>query len=168
MIESGIVRELVEQVLDGSESYLVDVIVKPGNFIVVEIDNDEGVDIAECVLISRFIEENLDREAEDYELEVGSAGVTSPLKTVRQFQKNIGNKMEILTRKGVKFTGILTGADEDGFEVSVTKMVKQEGAKRKVEVTETTKYNYDDVKYVKYSFIKPLFLLKNTHYTEKF
>ena len=152
MIDSNIVRELAIEALNGSESYLVDVVVKPGNSIVVEIDIDEGVDIAEFVKICRHIEESLDRESEDYELEVGSAGVTSPLKIPRQFVKNIGNKVEVLIRGGIKLTGVLAGADQDGFVVTTTKMVKLEGAKRKSEVSEDTRYAYDEVKYVKYSF----------------
>ena len=150
MIDKHVVAALAEEKLKESESYLVDVQVKPGNLIVVEIDNDEGIDIEECILISKHIEANLDREAEDFELEVGSAGITAPFKVTRQYQKNIGNEVEVLSRNGIKQYGILKSADDAGFVITVTKKVKPEGAKRKIEVEEDNAYGYDEVKYVKY------------------
>ena len=152
MIGKNIVISLVEEALAGSESFLVDVIVKPGNLIVVEIDNDEGVDIDECVKISKHIEESLDREAEDYELEVGSAGLTSPFKVLRQYQKNIGNPVEVLSKDGKKIAGLMKEADEDGFTITVMVKEKPEGSKRKIDVEHDIRYKYDEVKYVKYKF----------------
>lgn len=154
MIDKMVVTERAEQFLrdSESESFLVDVLVKPGNLIVVEIDSEEGIDIDECVALSRFIEAGLDREVEDFELEVGSAGITSPFKVLRQYQKNIGNPVEVLSRTGIKTTGVLKSADEHGFVVGVTKMVKPEGAKRKMAVEEDLPFKYDDIKYTKYSF----------------
>lgn len=154
MIDKDVVKALVEEKLreSGSESFLVDVMVKPGNLVVVEIDSEVGIDIDECVAISRFIEAGLDREAEDYELEVGSAGVTSPLKVLRQYVKNIGNPVEVLTRAGIKLSGVLTDANEAGFTLTVSKQVKPEGAKRKMTVEENMPFGYDEVKYVKYKF----------------
>ena len=150
MIDKHVVAALAEEKLKESASYLVDVQVKPGNLIVVEIDNNEGIDIEECILISKHIEANLDREAEDFELEVGSAGITAPFKVTRQYQKNIGNEVEVLSRNGIKQYGILKSADDAGFVITVTKKVKPEGAKRKIEVEEDHAYGYDEVKYVKY------------------
>ncbi|MGL5786194.1 MAG: ribosome assembly cofactor RimP [Bacteroidales bacterium] len=150
MIVKDTVYQLVEQALADSESYIVDVIVRPGNQIIVELDNDEGMDLDECIRVNRFIEEHLDREVEDYELEVGSAGVTSPFKILRQYQKNIGNEVEVLTKDGRKFTAVLKDANDDNFTVTTTKRVKLEGEKRKRDVEEDTTYSYDDVKYCKY------------------
>lgn len=150
MIVKDTVYQLVEEALTDSESYIVDVIVRPGNQIIVELDNDEGMDLDECIRVNHFIEEHLDREVEDYELEVGSAGVTSPFKILRQYQKNIGNEVEVLTKDGRKFTAVLKDANEDNFTVTTTKRVKLEGEKRKRDVEEDTTYNYADVKYCKY------------------
>jgi ribosome maturation factor RimP len=154
MIDKSLVAERAQQYLDesGSDSFLVDVAVKPGNYIVVEIDSVEGIDIEECVALSRFIEAGLDRDAEDFELEVGSAGITSPFKVLRQYEKNIGNQVEVLTRAGIKMSGVLTEADADGFVIVVTKLVKLEGAKRKTAVEENVRLAYDEVKYTKYKF----------------
>jgi ribosome maturation factor RimP len=96
------------------------------------------------------LEEHLDRDVEDYELEVGSAGITSPFKVLRQYVKNIGNEVEMLLKNGSKLTGVLKSADENGVVVSVEKKVKPEGAKRKVTVVEDESYTFDEIKYTKY------------------
>ncbi len=140
----------VEEGLQGTDYFVVDVTVQPGNTIVVEIDNREGVDIDRCVELSRFIESKLDRDTEDFELEVGSAGLTSPFKVLGQYRKNIGNEVEVLTKGGVKLSGVLKDAGEECFTVTITKKVKPENAKRKIEVEEDLTFAYDEVKYTKY------------------
>lgn len=150
MIDKNELARLIEEKLASSSNYLVDVQVKPGNLIVVEIDNDETVGIDDCVELSRYIETALDRDKEDFELEVGSAGITSPLKVLRQYKKYIGKEVELLLTKGVKVTGVLKYADENGIVVVVEKKVKPEGAKRKVLVEEEQAYAFEEIKYTKY------------------
>lgn len=150
MIEKNVVSKLVEEKLASSDNYLVDVIIKPGNLIIVEIDNDEAVSIDDCVELSRYLEEHLDRDVEDYELEVGSAGITSPFKILRQYRKNIGNEVEMLLASGTKLTGMLKDAREEGVVITVQKQVKAEGAKRKTTVEEDQSYTFDEIKYTKY------------------
>ena len=150
MIEKAVVTQLVEEHLQASNSYLVDVAIKPGNYIVVEIDSDDSVSIDDCVALSQYIEAHLDRDVEDYELEVGSAGITSPFKVLRQYQKNIGNEVEMLLKSGTKKVGVLTAVDIAGATISVEKKVKPEGAKRPVMVTEEEKYPFEEIKYTKY------------------
>ena len=136
MITRDVIVQLAEEKLASSANYLVDVEIRPGNVIVVEIDNDEAVSIDDCVELSRYIEEHLDRDAEDFELEVGSAGITSPFKVLRQYQKNVGNEVEVWLAEGGKLTGVLKSADETGIVLMVQKQVKPEGAKRKITVEE--------------------------------
>ena len=150
MIEKAVVTQLVEEYLQASNPYLVEVAIKPGNYIVVEIDSDESVSIDDCVALSQYIEAHLDRDVEDYELEVGSAGITSPFKVLRQYQKNIGNEVEMLLKSGSKKVGVLTAVDIAGATISVEKKVKPEGAKRPVMVTEEEKYPFEEIKYTKY------------------
>ena len=150
MIDKQTIYSIVEQGLQGSACFLVDVNVAPGNVISVEIDNKEGVDIERCEKLHRFIEAHLDRDVEDYELEVGSAGITAPFKVVAQYRKNVGNEVETLTTDGRKLTGVLDRCDDEGFVLSVVKKVKPEGAKRKIEVTEEVPLKYNEVKYTKY------------------
>lgn len=150
MIDKQTIYSIVEQGLQGSDCFLVDVNVAPGNVISVEIDNKEGVDIERCEKLHRFIEAHLDRDVEDYELEVGSAGITAPFKVVAQYRKNVGNEVETLTTDGRKLTGVLDRCDDEGFVLSVVKKVKPEGVKRKIEETEEVPLKYNEVKYTKY------------------
>lgn len=150
MIDKNVVTQLVEEKLASSENYLVDVVIKPGNLIIVEIDNDEGVCIDDCVELSRYLEAHLDRDVEDYELEVGSAGITSPLKVLRQYVKNIGNEVEVQLKNGTKLSGVLKSAADEGIVLTVEKQVKPEGAKRKMTVQEDQFYTFDEIKYTKY------------------
>ena len=150
MIEKNLLTDLVEAYLKDSPNYLVDLSVGTDNVIIIEIDNDQGVDIDDCVALSRHLESNLDREKEDFELTVTSAGLTSPFKTLRQYRKYEGREVEVLSRKGQKVTGRLKSSDENGFLLTVTKKVKPEGAKRKTEVEEDLRFTFDEVKYTKY------------------
>lgn len=150
MIEKSVVSQLAEEKLASSDNYLVDVVIKPGNLIVVEIDNDEGVCVEDCAVLSRFLEEHFDREVEDFELEVGSAGITSPFKILRQYVKNVGNEVEMLLKSGVKLEGVLKSADENGVVVVIEKQVKPEGSKRKVTIQEEQSYTFEEIKYTKY------------------
>ena len=150
MIDKEIVQRLAENFLENSSHYLVGVDIHPNNHIVVEIDSDQSVGIDDCVALSRYIESQLDREVEDFELEVGSAGITQPFKILRQYQKNIGNEVETLTRTGKKISGILQSAGEHQFTVRIEKQVKPEGAKRKISVEEELTFSYDEIKSTKY------------------
>ena len=147
MIDKNTVNQLVSDFLTDKDCFLVDVQVQPGNFIVVEIDSETGVDIDTCCAISRHVEANLDREVEDYELEVGSTGLTAPFKVLRQYKKNIGNEVEVLAG-GKKMVGTLLAADENGFSIEVAKKVKGQ----KQPVLEQISLTYAEVKYTKYNF----------------
>lgn len=153
MIEKKEIVTYAEEFLKDSIDYLVDITITPGNIISVEIDNDEGVDLDRCISLSRYIESKLDREIEDFELTVGSSGLTSPFKIKRQYKKHIGKEVEVLTKNGMKQSGVLTTADNDGFSIEIAKMVKHEGAKRKVEIKEVHSYDYEEIKYTKYKII---------------
>lgn len=150
MIDKNVVTRIVEEWLEGKDYFLVDVLVSPDDKIVVEIDHAEGVWIDDCVELSRYIESKLNREEEDYELEVGSAGIGQPFKVLKQYQIHIGKDVEVLTKDGKKWTGILNDANEQNFTIIVTKKVKPEGAKRPKLVEEAVTFTYDEIKYTKY------------------
>lgn len=150
MIKKEIVTGIVDEFLINSDNYAIDIQVKPDNTILVEIDNDRAVSIDDCISLSKFIESKLDRDAEDYELEVGSAGIGQPFKILRQYLKNVGNEVEILTKTGVRHTGILKAADAEAFVLTVEKQVKPDGAKRKVTVEEDLTFPYGEIKHTKY------------------
>ena len=150
MIEKKTVSQIVEEWLEGKDYFLVEVTVSPDDKIVVEIDHAEGVWIEDCVELSRFIESKLNREEEDYELEVGSAGIGQPFKVLQQDYNHVGSDVEVLTKDGRKLTGVLKDADEEKFVVAVQKKVKVEGAKRPKLMEEDEIFRYDEIKYTKY------------------
>ena len=150
MIDKQALKQFIEQRLEGTDYFLVDLSVNAANEIKIEIDSMEGVDIDFCVELSREIEEAFPREPEDYELEVGSAGLTSPFKVLKQFEKNIGNKVEVLTADGRKLRGTLTEASPESFTIETMVKVKPEGAKRPVEQPKPETFAYSQVKSVVY------------------
>jgi len=150
MIEKKTVTALVDEWLEGKDYFLVDVTVSPDDRIVVEIDHADGVWIEDCVELSRHIEAGLNRDEEDYELEVGSAGIGQPFKVVQQYYNHIGEQVEVLAKDGKKYTGELKDANENNFTVSVSKKVKAEGEKRPKLVEEDMTFAYDEIKYTKY------------------
>ena len=107
MITSEAIIELVEEHVGGTDIFLVEVVVKPGNAIRVHVDRPEGISIDQCVKISRFLNEQLDRDVEDYSLEVSSPGLGAPLRVKQQYEKNIGRRIEIYLSDGSREEGIL-------------------------------------------------------------
>ena len=150
MIDSTKVRELVGQWLAGKDYFLTDLTVTPDNCITVEIDHADGVWIEDCVQLSRYIEDNLSRDDEDYELEVGSAGLGQPFKVLRQWQNHIGKQVEILTRDGRKLRGTLTAVDESQATLAIPTKVTVEGRKRPVVQDIETTTAMSDIKSGRY------------------
>lgn len=132
MIDKKELQTFVEGQLKDSEYFLTDIKITPSNEITVEIDSITPGDIEECVRLTRAIEEAFDRDVEDYELEVGTAGLTSPLKVRRQYDKYIGQDLEVLTSDGRKLHGMLRSADDNGIILVVERKVKREGQKKPI------------------------------------
>lgn len=152
MIDKQQLAECVEHALEGTDVFIVEIKTSPDNNIVVELDSDSSMDVDTCARVTREIEAAFDREVEDYSLEVGSAGLTAPLRTERQYRKNIGNSLDILTADGRKFTALLTEVTPGGITVEVSRKVKEPGAKRPVMVQEPLELTYDNIKKATYHF----------------
>jgi ribosome maturation factor RimP len=150
MIDRQKVMELAEEWLADKEYFLVDVVISKDDKITVEIDHAEGVWIEDCAELSRHIESGLSRDSEDYELEVGSAGLGQPFKVVQQYKNHIGLEVEVLGKDGKKYKGILKSVLEDSFVLTVSRKEKIEGAKRPQLVEVDLNFTYDEVKYTKY------------------
>ncbi len=150
MILKETVNQIVENFLIDKDYYLVDIKITLDNRISVEIDSFDGVSIEFCAELNRHIESQFDREVEDFELEVSSAGLTEPFKVLKQYEKNIGNEVETLTKTGKKFSGILSEVNETGFVLQTEKTEKPEGSKRKVTVIENLPFTYEEIKHTKY------------------
>ncbi len=150
MIVKDTVIQIVEQFISKTEYYLIDVNITPDNRISVEIDSFNGVSIDFCAELNHFISSQIDRETEDYELQVSSAGLTEPFKVLKQYEKNIGNEVEVLTKAGKKFSGILKEANEISFVLTIEKTEKPEGSKRKIVTEDEIAFLYQDIKTTKY------------------
>ena len=150
MINKDTVRSIVEEWLDGKEYFLVDIEISPDDRIVVEIDHADGVWIEDCVALSRYIEDHLSRDEEDYELEVGSAGLGQPFKVPQQYHCFVGKDVEVLDADGKKYKGVLKSVNGGDFTVTVEEKQKVEGKKRPQLVSVDRTFQMDTVKYTKY------------------
>ncbi|MFP5470514.1 MAG: ribosome assembly cofactor RimP [Bacteroidia bacterium] len=152
MIEKQTIIKLAQERIDelNNGTFLVDINVVSGNKIMVEIDNlNGGVSISDCVSVSRNIEHNLDRETQDFELEVSSPGLNKPFKVMQQYHKNIGKNVKVaLTPIGSK-EGKLVSVTTEKIELESTEKVRVEGKKKKELITTTTEIPFNQIKETK-------------------
>lgn len=142
-------REKIVQLTGGKleeDMFLVDVTVTPMNVIHVEVDSFSGLTIDQCVAISRHIESNLDRETEDFALEVSSPGADQPFKVPQQYTKNKGREVEVMTLDGTILKGILTDSNAGGIVIHAAVKEKQEGSNRKKLVEKDISLPYSEIK----------------------
>ena len=151
MIDKNDIITAVEHAIHGTALFLVDVAVSKDNVVTVEVDAITGnVAIDDCVAITRAVYAEVDRDKEDYELEVGSSGLTSPFKVKAQYEKNIGNEVEVLAIDGKKHKGVLCAVTNDDFTIMETRKLKPEGAKRPIMVEQPQTFKYSETKQTKY------------------
>lgn len=152
MINKNVITTAVEEWLQKGDYYLVDVEMTPDDRIVIEIDHADGVWIEDCADLSRHLQERLGEELDNYELEVGSAGIGQPFKVVQQYRNHIGKEVEVMEQNGQKVQGLLKEVSEDGTTFTVTAKEKQrvEGKKRPVLAEVDKTFAVAGVKYCKY------------------
>jgi ribosome maturation factor RimP len=143
MINADDIRKAVEEKIEGTDKFVVEVKVKAGNRITVLLDSDTSLNIDDCARITRHIGSVFDRETEDYELMVSSAGIDQPYRLLRQYIKNIGREVEVSLNDKTTFTGKLVAADETGIKVYIKTKVK------KVETEETREIPFTEIKQTK-------------------
>lgn len=145
MVDKQLVTQAAMEWLKEKDYFLVDINITPDNKITIEIDNQDGVWIEDCASLSRHIESLLNRDREDYELEVGSAGINKPFKVIQQYTSHIGQNIETLTKDGHKIKGTLTHADNLTFTIqpTISKKKKQQNTPQPITL------NYNQVKYTK-------------------
>jgi ribosome maturation factor RimP len=149
MIDNKLIIKLVEEHCLEREIYPVEVLVSTNNRIMVLIDADQGVTIENCIALSRHIEGNLDREQQDFELEVSSAGLDQPLKIVRQYLKNIGRRVKVKQLDGKSLIGVLLSANEHQFVIESEVKVLPEGKKKKITVKKEFTFDYTNIQSTK-------------------
>jgi len=141
MIEKQKIQGLVEEFINGTGLFLVTVKVSNANRIIVLADKNEGITIDECAAIHRHIENGLDRDKEDFELQVSSPGLDMPFGVIEQYFKNEGKKVEVLENEGSKFTGKLKNVTTGGFELETEKKTKG----RAIELKDMS-FNFEQIK----------------------
>lgn len=146
MISKENILSLIEEKLSESQYFLVSLDVSSGNKIKLIIDSMKGITIEECVQFSRLIEHNLDREEEDFELEVTSPGLTTPLKVKEQYIKNIDRELDVFVEgNDKKITGKLLEVKENYILLYEVKRMKVEGHKKKQLVKTEHKIEFDSI-----------------------
>lgn len=139
------VEKLAEQVFEENKNlFLISLDMNSANHIKIVIDGDEGVSVNDCITVSRGIEHNLDREEEDFSLEVTSAGVSEPLSLPRQYRKNIGRRLKVKTEND-KFEGDLLAADEKEIKLAWKSREPKPVGKGKVTVDKEATLSYDEI-----------------------
>jgi ribosome maturation factor RimP len=141
MIERTKIESLVNESITGTGIFLVAVKVSSANRITVLVDTLKGITIDECASIHRHIEKNLDRDVEDFELQVSSPGLDMPFGVIEQYFKNEGHKVEVMDIEGNITSGILKNVTSGGFELEVEVKVKGKAK----EIREQS-FNFDQIK----------------------
>ena len=149
MINKQTIISLIKSHFEGSDKFIVDVKVLAGNKIEVYIDAPKHIVIADCVELSRFIEGHLDREKEDFELQVSSPGATESFKVLDQYRKYKETKVKVVTKDGKKYEGVLKEANDDTFVIEETRREKKIVGKGNQTVIENITIAYNNVKETK-------------------
>lgn len=149
MIDTKKIIAAAERNLEGTDLFVVGCTCSSGNEVELLLDSDTSVSIDACATLSRTIEEDFDRDAEDFSLTVASAGIGSELKKLRQYRKLIGSSVEVLLTSGTKVVARLEAVDEAEITLSYEEKQVVEGAKRKQLVTVTRAYPFTEIKYTK-------------------
>ncbi|WP_452218650.1 ribosome assembly cofactor RimP [Lacinutrix undariae] len=140
------VKELLENALNERDDlFLIDFKIEEDNTISITIDGDDGVLVEDCIFISRSIDNELDREEQDFSLEVASCGATTPLTHKRQYVKNIGRTLEVKTKDHEKIEAILTGSNEDGIVLEWKTREPKTVGKGKVTVKKQAEIPFGDI-----------------------
>ncbi len=147
MITTEKIEKIIKDWTEDKDIFLVALSIGSGNTIKVLLDKPEGITIDECVLISRMIEAKLNRDEEDYELQVSSPGLDRPFKVIQQYYKNIGNEIEVITQDGLKNKGILNKVTDKGIELGIKARVKKE--KKKKVIHKNISLDFDQIKTAK-------------------
>lgn len=132
---------MVSEALEGTDKYLISLKITPDNRIYVDLDGDSGINIDDCIEVSRKVENTLNRDEEDFELNVSSAGADAPLKLPRQYRRHVGRELEVVTFGDESYQGTLTQCDNESF------VIQTKGTKKVAPQVLT--FNYADVKTAK-------------------
>ena len=144
-MDQNLIKKLVEEAVSENESlFLIDLSILNGNKIKVIVDGDEGIPLSECVRISRHVEHSLDREAEDFALEVTSPDIAQPLSHRRQYKKNINRSLKVKTEEG-EIEGTLVKVDQEGVSLQWKTREPKPIGKGKITVEKNATIAFDNI-----------------------
>jgi len=146
MITEKQVLELIKEKLKEKNCFVVELEVRSGNDILLEVDGVEGFSIEDCMEFSRAIEHNLDREEEDFELHVSSPGLDKPFRVIQQYHKNIGRDVKVVLKEGSVVKGELKKVDDDGVVVEYSYKERIEGKKKKQTIVKEEEIKFNNIK----------------------
>lgn len=146
MISVEKIESIVGDYIAGSEVFIVDVSVSNQNIIEVLVDSTEGIQISYCAELSKHIESFFDRDKDDFELTVASAGISEPFKKLAQYKKFEGSEVEVKLADGAKMVGTMIDVNEDGFTITYQTKELVEGKKRKQIIDKSEAMLYKDIK----------------------
>ncbi len=152
MIDKSVIKQLIDEKIEETDNkfFLVDLKVSKANKIIVEMDHEEkSLSIDDCIQFSRQVEHNLDREIEDFELEVSSSGLSNPFRVTKQYIKNIGRPVKVMLKTGKVIEGELIAANEQEITVKYDITEKVEGKKKKITRTIEDKLSLSDINQTK-------------------
>lgn len=149
MIDCKKIEDEAARQLEGSDLFVVSCTCSPANEVELLIDSDTSVSIEACAALSRAVEAAFDRDEEDFELTVASAGIGNELRCLRQYRKLVGSPVEVLLLSGIKLLARLEEATDEGITLSYEEKQSVEGKKRKVVVNVRRFYPFDQIKYTK-------------------
>ncbi len=151
MIKKEIVLELINEKLEENpEFYLVDLKISSASKIYIEIDHKtDPISINDCIAFSRQVEHNLDREEEDFELEVTSPGLSVPFKVTQQYIKNLGKEVKVMLASSKTIEGVLEEVSESGIVLTNETKERVEGKKKKIKVKNEFKLSFEEIKETK-------------------
>ncbi|MGC9375195.1 MAG: ribosome assembly cofactor RimP [Bacteroidales bacterium] len=149
MINKKQIETIIDGIVKEKNAYVVDLMVNSSNKIILELDSFDGFTIDDCADVSRIIEQNIDRDKEDFALEVSTPGLSNPFKVWQQYKKNIGQEVETILKDGHKIQGNLVDVNEEKIVIEETKKVKIEGKKKKQTLVEKHPLSFEDIKSTK-------------------
>ena len=149
-MNASVILDAINDEIVARGFFIVDISVSKDNDIVITIESEEGiVELDHCVGISRYFETRFDRETEDYSLTVSSAGLDQPFKVLKQYQKAVGTKVEVLLKGGKKMVATLVQADQEGIVLKYSQKEAVEGKKKKELVEHEDRYTMDQINAVR-------------------
>lgn len=147
MITTQQVLELIKDKLEEKNCFVVELDVRPGNDILLEVDSMDGFTIQDCMEFSRAVEHNLDREQEDFELHVSSPGLDKPFRVIEQYKKNIGRDVKVITKDdNNRVKGTLKSVNDKVIEVEYSYKERIEGKKKKQTIIKKELIELENIK----------------------